>query len=507
LAVFDFDGTLLEGDSLLILARQLNTRQHHLKLSVQFLPTWLRQRLHLISADEAKEHFLALFITPALNLNSWVEGTFKETLLQKLKPQALARLRWHQQQGHRVIICSASPRFYLQPLADVLGVELLATELQQTGNHLLPHLCSPNCKGPEKVRRLEALVGNLTVLQIEVYGDSRGDKDLLQRADIPHYRSFEPDPRPYPLATGLTTILPIAMVGYGLACFWSQGSALGSLLVQISGSIGIGLLLVLLSYAIRFGRWRLLMNLLGQRPPPILDARIWMASYAFAVTPCKAGETVRSLLLKQRSSTPVAQSLAALVVERLTDGLAVLLLLQLSPWAHGLQIQLLPLGLMGMIGACLLLYNCRQRLLLRLKPLLTRLLPQSARESGPYLGQLLSPAPLIKASVLGAVAWSLEGTSLCLILKALGQYAINWHGAIIAHAAAELVGSLSLLPGGLVSTEAGMVVLLALQGVPLAIATPTTLLIRLMTLWFATGLGLICLILPWHKGILHVQNH
>ena len=51
------------------------------------------------------------------------------------------------------------------------------------------------------------------------------------------------------------------------------------------------------------------------------------------------------------------------------------------------------------------------------------------------------------------------------------------------------------MPGGLGSTEVGTVGLLALQGVPLDIATPATLLIRMMTLWFATGLGVICLIL------------
>jgi uncharacterized membrane protein YbhN (UPF0104 family) len=53
-----------------------------------------------------------------------------------------------------------------------------------------------------------------------------------------------------------------------------------------------------------------------------------------------------------------------------------------------------------------------------------------------------------------------------------------------------------MLPGGLGSTEASTVGLLALQGVPLASATTATLLIRLMTLWFATGLGVLCLLLP-----------
>lgn len=508
LAVFDVDGTLLQLDSLLLLARQLNSRKQYLYLSLRFFPTWLLHRLRLLNADRAKERFLALFITPHPHINAWVQEPFRESLLNWLRPEALARLRWHQQQGHRVILCSASPRFYLQPLADALGVELVATELHRQGERWLPKLASPNCKGLEKVRRLEAYVGILDGLQIEAYGDTKGDRELLQRADIPHYRSFDPEPRAYPITAGLNILLPIlaiALVGYGLAGIWSQGAALGPLLVKTSGSITMGLLLVLFGYAIRFGRWRLLMKRLGQYPPLLLDARIWMASYAFTATPGKAGEAVRSLLLKQRCETPVAPSLAALLVERLTDGLAVLLLLllNLSQWTRGQQVQLLPLALMGLTGAGLLLYKCHQILQPRLKPLLCRLLPQSAQEGSHYLTQLLSLGPLMQATVLGVLAWSMEGISLGLLLKALGQPGISWSSTIIAHTAAGLAGALSLLPGGLGSTEAGTVGLLALQGVPLAIATPATLLIRLMTLWFATGLGLICMLLPWRQKIIH----
>jgi glycosyltransferase 2 family protein len=510
LAVFDVDGTLLRLDSLLLLARQLNSREQYLYLSLRFFPTWLLHRLRLLSADLAKERFLALFITPHSHLDSWAQEPFRESLLSCLRPEALARLRWHQQQGHRVILCSASPRFYLQPLADALSVELLATELHRRGDRWLPKLASPNCKGPEKVRRLEAYVVNLDEIRIEAYGDSEGDRDLLQRADIPHYRSFGPEPRAYPISAGLNILLPIlaiALVGYGLAGIWSQGAALGPLLVKTSGSIGMGLFLVLLGYAIRFGRWRLLMKRLGQHPPPLLDARIWMASYAFTATPGKAGEAVRSLLLKQHCATPVAPSLAALLVERLTDGLAVLLLLLLnfSQWTRGQQVQLLPLVLMSLTGGLLLLYKCRQILLPRLKPLLSRLLPQSAQEGSHCLVHLLSPRPLLQATVLGVIAWSMEGISLGLLLKALGQSGMSWGGTIIAHTAAGLAGALSLLPGGLGSTEAGTVGLLALQGVPLSIATPATLLIRLMTLWFATGLGLICMLLPWRQKIIYSQ--
>jgi uncharacterized protein (TIRG00374 family) len=103
---------------------------------------------------------------------------------------------------------------------------------------------------------------------------------------------------------------------------------------------------------------------------------------------------------------------------------------------------------------------------------------------------------LLQATVIGALAWSLEGVSLWRLLRGMGIETVGIGGATIAHTAAGLLGALTLLPGGVGSTEAGTVGLLALQGVGLVAATPATLLIRLMTLWFATALGVLCLLLP-----------
>ena len=51
-------------------------------------------------------------------------------------------------------------------------------------------------------------------------------------------------------------------------------------------------------------------------------------------------------------------------------------------------------------------------------------------------------------------------------------------------------GGLTGAPGGVGGAEAAMVALLALDGVPLDIAVPATLVIRVTTLWFAILIGL-----------------
>ena len=422
----------------------------------------------------------------------------------QLRPEALERLRWHQGRGDRVLLCSASPRMLLQPLADWLGIELLCTELQRRDGHWQPKLAGANCKGPEKTRRLTDLLGPLEGLAIEAYGDSKGDRELLRTATYPHYRSFVDQPVAYP-AFSLGPLLPVValtMLGYGLLGVWSQGDQLLPLLRSLWPQIALGLLLVLAGYGIRYCRWRLLLAAIDLRPPVAADSRIWMGSYTFTATPGKSGEALRSLLLKQECQVPVPPTLMALVVERLTDGTAVLLLLLLNVslllrWQVPL---LLPIGLAGGIAIAAAALSRSQTAQRRLKTIALGMLPRKLVGAGSdglmALNVLLQPRLLVQATAIGALAWSLEGVSLWLLLRGLGIEGIGIGGATIAHTAAGLLGALTLLPGGLGSTEAGTVGLLALQGVGVAAATPATLLIRLMTLWFATALGVGCLLWP-----------
>ena len=56
-----------------------------------------------------------------------------------------------------------------------------------------------------------------------------------------------------------------------------------------------------------------------------------------------------------------------------------------------------------------------------------------------------------------------------------------------------LIGALTMLPGGLVFTEAITVYILKLQTIPIDYGIPITSIIRLMTLWYITFLGTISL--------------
>lgn len=104
-----------------------------------------------------------------------------------LRADTLARLGWHRAAGHRIVLVSASLRPYLGPLGERLEVDaVLCTELEVDEFGLLTgRLDGPNCRGSEKVRRLEHWLAGEQV-ELWAYGDSHGDRELLAAAHHRH---------------------------------------------------------------------------------------------------------------------------------------------------------------------------------------------------------------------------------------------------------------------------------------------------------------------------------
>lgn len=105
-----------------------------------------------------------------------------------LRPDVIARLRWHQSLGHRTVIVSASMRSYLQPLAGMLGIDrAICTDVVADGARYLDRLEGGNCRAAEKWARLSAWLEaeGLADAELWAYGDSRGDREMLAAAHRP----------------------------------------------------------------------------------------------------------------------------------------------------------------------------------------------------------------------------------------------------------------------------------------------------------------------------------
>ena len=100
---------------------------------------------------------------------------------------------WEQlQKCNRVFIVSASIYNWIKPFASDLGIrDILSTEIEVDGEGCLTGFFSnKNCYGQEKVVRLLEQIPDLENNYLIVYGDSKGDSQLLKYANEYHYRAL-----------------------------------------------------------------------------------------------------------------------------------------------------------------------------------------------------------------------------------------------------------------------------------------------------------------------------
>jgi phosphatidylglycerophosphatase C len=193
-AAFDFDGTLTRRDTMFPFLMHILGMSAFVRHVFALSPTLAGYGLGLIRNDIAKEK---VFIRCLAGMNmdelrQKGELFAAKVLPNLLRPDAMQRLNWHKQQGHRCVVISASLELYVRPWAINAGFDdVIATHLQtRDAGVVTGKLSGANCFGPEKVRRLQTLLGDRDGYTLYAYGDSRGDRELLSSADYAYYRQI-----------------------------------------------------------------------------------------------------------------------------------------------------------------------------------------------------------------------------------------------------------------------------------------------------------------------------
>jgi phosphatidylglycerophosphatase C len=190
-AAFDFDGTLTRRDTLIGFLRFAAGDAAVGAALARTAPTVLRARTGRLPAgleprDAGKEHLLHTIF--AGRSADWLEARgarYAETLGGRLRPDVVQRLAWHRDQGHKLVIVSASLQTYLKHFGREHGFdEVIAVELEvDDDRRLTGGLVGPNVRGPEKEKRLRRWLDDLgEVGPLWAYGNSSGDRELLAMA-------------------------------------------------------------------------------------------------------------------------------------------------------------------------------------------------------------------------------------------------------------------------------------------------------------------------------------
>lgn len=188
LAVFDFDGTLIKGDSFISFARfAVGLRAYAVALlrSAKALAKW---KLGLIDGGEAKEVLFGnLYRGMPVEKFHMLGEAFSSRIVKQERVRIVSRMREFISLGVPVAILTASVPAWIEPWARKNGVTfVIGTEIEvDVDGRLTGRFSTPNCRGEEKVRRLSSAVSDWKSKEIWAFGDSDGDTALLAVAAHP----------------------------------------------------------------------------------------------------------------------------------------------------------------------------------------------------------------------------------------------------------------------------------------------------------------------------------
>ncbi|MEL7344503.1 MAG: lysylphosphatidylglycerol synthase transmembrane domain-containing protein [Pseudomonadota bacterium] len=303
-----------------------------------------------------------------------------------------------------------------------------------------------------------------------------------------------PDRRPARSGVWITLgLLALVVLGFaGLAATTGWQESLDALTRLTGGQMIALLVLSLINYLFRGLRWHLCARALGLGTGLVTDLRHFLAGFAMSATPGRLGELVRMRWIKRETGWPFDRTAPLFLMDRAGDLAAMALLLAAALWVSTTAIVgAIPLTILA-LGAAIVVTRPR---LLRLSATwghkLTGILPKlfaRIRRAANSLGRFSDMRLITLATALGVIGWLAEGIAFYLLLKWMGAD-VGLGIAVAIFIFSSLAGGLTGAPGGVGGAEAAMVALLALEGVPIEVALPATLIIRLTTLWFAIVIG------------------
>jgi HAD superfamily hydrolase (TIGR01490 family) len=194
IVAFDFDGTLTKKDSFLEFI-SFSKGKTKLYLNLPYMSiVWGLFKLKILKRQYAKEAIFSRFFKgmPIQDFNNAGEA-FSDTIDSILRTNVKNKIASYISQDYKLVIVSASIDNWITPWALQNNIEtIISTQIEvDTSGLITGQFKSLNCVGQEKVNRFLEVFPNRANYKLIVYGDTEGDKALMDLADESHFRYFE----------------------------------------------------------------------------------------------------------------------------------------------------------------------------------------------------------------------------------------------------------------------------------------------------------------------------
>lgn len=261
--------------------------------------------------------------------------------------------------------------------------------------------------------------------------------------------------------------------------------------------------LTLISYTGRMLRWHWYLQVIDVDISRKDSARIFGIGMMMVMTPGKAGEFLKSYMVKNVSGAPMSRTAPIILAERILDAMAMVMLAAVGLFAF-------PNTSARMVGVIVFAVFAIFIVVIQTRPLALWFLDRAEhipviKNFAEHLHTLYESSYIIfrprnvSISILiGLFCWSAVGAAYYVTLTGFGVTP-GWQSlgiAIFIFNISTVIGAVIALPGGLGGVEGSMVAWSTrLFGLSTATATAAALLTRFSTLWMGVGIGVVSFLL------------
>ncbi|KQT16785.1 HAD family hydrolase [Chryseobacterium sp. Leaf404] len=188
---FDFDGTLTYKDTMFMYLKFYNSS----KFRIQFLkhiPLFILLKLKLADTEKVKKSFIGSILKdqPETKIRKKAQQFFETHYPKIIRDNALDFIENIDHKSTESFLVTASLDIWTEPFADAFKMKLVSTKAEFKNGIFTGNFIGKNCNGKEKLERIKKEISDRKFDKIIAFGDTSGDRPMLNWANEGHYQFF-----------------------------------------------------------------------------------------------------------------------------------------------------------------------------------------------------------------------------------------------------------------------------------------------------------------------------